>query len=101
MITLIVLFFFGDGDFKNIKTVNKVYLISGVLSVIIIFTVMKSISSLGTTVGIGTILIAQITTAALIDAFGLFGNEKISFGPSEVLGIIIMIAGIVLFEWKF
>ena len=101
LITLIVLFFFGDGDFKNIKTVNKVYLISGVLSVIIIFTVMKSISSLGTTVGIGTILIAQITTAALIDAFGLFGNEKISFGPSEVLGIIIMIAGIVLFEWKF
>ncbi len=101
LITLIILFFFGDGNFKNIKTANKLYLLGGVLSVVIIFTVIKSISSLGATVGIGTILVAQITTAALIDAFGLFGNEKISFGPSEILGIVIMIAGIILFEWKF
>lgn len=101
VLTLIVLFFFRDGNFKNIKEVNKLYLLGGALGVIIIYTVMQSIGSLGTTVGIGTILIAQLSAAAIIDAFGLFGSERVSFGFNEILGIIIMIAGIVLFKWKF
>lgn len=101
LITLIIVFFFGNGSFKSIKDANKLYLLGGVLGAIIIFTVMQSISSLGTTVAIGTILIAQLTTAALIDAFGLFGTEKLTFGFNEILGIIIMIGGIILFKWKF
>ena len=101
IITLVVLLFFRDGNFKSILAVNKIYLSSGLLSVIIIFTVMKSIGTLGATVGIGTILVAQLATAALIDAFGLFGNTKITFGLNEILGIIMMILGIVLFKWKF
>lgn len=101
VITLIILLFFRKGDFKAIKDVNKLYLLGGALGVIIIFTVMKSIASLGTTIGIGTILIAQISAAAIIDAFGLFGNDKITFGTNEILGIILMIFGIVLFKWKF
>lgn len=101
ILTLIVLFFFGNGNFKEIKSANKLYLLGGALGVIIIFTVMVSIKSLGTTVGIGTILVAQLLAAALIDAFGLFGSEKVPFSFHEILGIVIMIAGIVLFKWKF
>lgn len=101
VLTLIVLFFFGNGNFKEIKSANKLYLLGGALGVVIIFTVMVSIKSLGTTVGIGTILVAQLLAAALIDAFGLFGSEKVPFSLHEILGIVIMIAGIVLFKWKF
>lgn len=101
ILTLIVLFFFGNGNFKEIKSANKLYLLGGALGVVIIFTVMVSIKSLGTTVGIGTILVAQLLAAALIDAFGLFGSEKVPFSLHEILGIVIMIAGIVLFKWKF
>jgi len=101
ILTLIVLFFFGNGNFKEIKSANKLYLLGGALGVVIIFTVMVSIKSLGTTVGIGTILVAQLLAAALIDAFGLFGSEKVPFSFHEILGIVIMIAGIVLFKWKF
>lgn len=101
IITLVILLFFRKGDFKAIKDVNKFYLLGGALGVVIIFTVMKSISTLGTTVGIGTILIAQITAAALIDAFGLFGNSKITFGNNEIVGIILMIVGIIIFKCKF
>lgn len=101
ILTLIILFFFGNGNFKEIKTSNKLYLLGGALGVIIIFTVMVSIKSLGTTVGIGTILVAQLLAAALIDAFGLFGSERVPFSFHEILGIVIMIAGIVLFKWKF
>lgn len=101
ILTLIILFFFGNGNFKEIKSANKIYLLGGALGVIIIFTVMISIKSLGTTIGIGTILVAQLSAAALIDIFGLFGSEKIPLTFHEILGIIIMIGGIVLFKWKF
>ena len=100
VLTLIILFFFGNGNFKELKSANKLYLLGGALGVVITFTVILSIKSLGTTVGIGTILIAQLLAAALIDAFGLFGSEKVPFSFHEILGIVIMIAGIVLFKWK-
>ena len=101
VLTLRILFFFGNGNFKELKSANKLYLLGGALGVVITFTVILSIKSLGTTVGIGTILIAQLLAAALIDAFGLFGSEKVPFSFHEILGIVIMIAGIVLFKWKF
>ena len=53
---------------KKIKEVNKLYLSGGLLGVIIIFTVMKGIKSLGPTYAISTILVAQLLSAALIDA---------------------------------
>ena len=101
VLTLIILFFFGNGNFKELKSANKLYLLGGALGVVITFTVILSIKSLGTTVGIGTILIAQLLAAALIDAFGLFGSEKVPFSFHEILGIVIMIGGILLFKWKF
>lgn len=101
ILTLIILFFFGNGNFKEVKSANKIYLLGGALGVVIIFTVMVSIRSLGTTVGISTILVAQLLAAALIDVFGLFGSEKVPFSLHEILGIIIMIGGILLFKWKF
>ena len=101
ILSLIILFFFKDGTFKEIKSTNKLYLLGGVLGVIITFTVMLSMKSLGVTVGTAVILVAQISASALIDAFGLFGTEKVPFSFHEILGIAIMIAGIVLFKWKF
>lgn len=42
ILSLIILFFFKDGTFKEIKSTNKLYLLGGVLGVIITFTVMLS-----------------------------------------------------------
>ena len=98
--SLIISFFYGDGSYINLKTANKLYLLGGVLGVIITFTVIKSVGSMGPTLGIGIILVAQLLAAALIDAFGLFGNEKIKFSLNNFIGIAIMIIGIVIFKWK-
>ena len=99
-IALIISFFFGKGSYGSIKDANKLYLLGGVLGVVITFTVMKSVASMGPTVGIGTILVAQLLSAALIDAFGLFDSEKISFSIHNFIGISLMIIGIVVFQWK-
>ena len=92
--------FFGKGSFKAVKEVNKLYLLGGVLGVIIIFTVMRSIGAMGATLGIAVILVAQLASAGVVDAFGLFGAEKISFHLKEFIGIAIMILGIVIFKWR-
>lgn len=98
--SLIISFFYGDGSYSNLKNTNKLYLLGGVLGVVITFTVIKSVGSMGPTLGIGIILIAQLLSAALIDAFGLLGNEKIKFSLNNLIGIAIMIIGIVIFKWK-
>jgi len=100
ILTVIIVIFFGKGNFKAVKEVNKLYLLGGILGVIITFTVMKSIGSMGATLGIGIILIAQLASAGIVDAFGLFGTERVTFGFREFLGIGIMILGIIIFKWR-
>lgn len=100
ILTLIISFFFGKGNYKEIRDVNKLYLLGGALGVVIIFTVMQSIGGMGATCGISIILIAQLLSAALIDYFGLFDTQKVAFGLKETLGVIFMVLGIVVFKWK-
>ena len=61
---------------------------------------MKSIGSSNATYAVSIILVAQLIAAALIDAFGLFGSEKINFTLKECIGVAIMIAGIIVFKWN-
>lgn len=98
--SFLIAFFFGSGNYHNIKDTNKIYLISGALGVVITFTVIKSISLMGAAMGIGIILTAQLLSAALINAFGLFGSEKITFSFNNFIGISLMIIGIIIFQWK-
>lgn len=100
ILTLVISFFLGSSGYKGVKDVNKFYLLGGILAVIITFTVMKSIQSMGATCAISIILVAQLLAAAIIDAFGLFDSPKISFEFKEVLGVFIMICGIIIFKWK-
>ncbi|NMF07686.1 DMT family transporter [Clostridium beijerinckii] len=100
VLSLIIFLFLGDGNYSNLKDSNKIYLLGGALGVVITFTVIKSVSSMGPTFGIGIILISQLLAAALIDAFGLFGSERLRFSLNHFLGIAIMIAGIVIFKWN-
>jgi len=102
IVTFIVMLLAGDGNIKAAKDANKIYLLGGVLGAVIIYTVMKSISTLGTTYAIGIILIAQLTAAAVIDHFGWFSPDGCNAvcGIKEIIGIAIMIVGIIVFKWK-
>ena len=98
--SIIISLFLRDGSYANLKNTNKYYLLGGALGVVITYTVVKSVSLMGATLGIGIILIAQLLAAAIIDAFGLFGSDKIKFTLNNFIGIAIMIIGIVIFKWK-
>ena len=100
ILTFIILLIAGNGNFKAIKEVNKLYLLGGALGAIIIFSVMLGISKLGPTCSIATILVAQLLAAGVIDRFGMFGAEQLNFGLSKFIGLGIMIVGIIVFKWK-
>ena len=90
----------GNGNWKELGSVNKLYLLGGALGLVITITVMVGIKNLSPTIAISVILIAQLFVAALIDAFGLMGAEKVAFGWSKYVGLGLMIAGVLLFKWK-
>jgi transporter family-2 protein len=68
-----------------------VYL-GGLLNVIIIFGVVKSMPQIG--VGNTTgIIFAQILTAVMIDRFGIMGVEKVPFRWIDLLGVALLAVG--------
>lgn len=92
--------FWSDGNMAKALGTNKLYLTGGVLAMVITLTVMLGIKNLTPTIAISIILISQLTAAALIDAFGLFGSERAVFGIRKIFGLAIMLGGIVLFSYK-
>ncbi|GAA0781428.1 DMT family transporter [Hathewaya limosa] len=98
--TLILFYFFRNGSFKEISSLNKLYLTGGIIGTLITITVMLGINKLGPTCSISIILIAQLLTAAIIDALALFNTEKIAFGINKYIGIIMMLIGIIIFKCK-
>ena len=46
------------------------------------------------------IVISQLAVAYLIELMGLFGVEKADFQWRKLLGMLICIAGVVIFKWK-
>lgn len=99
-LSLLAVWIFGKGDFRAVASVNKFYLLGGVLGLIITVTVMLAIGKLSPTVAISTILIAQLTVAALIDAFGLMESQKVPLGWNNYIGFILMVGGMLLFKWN-
>jgi len=97
---IVALFIFKGGDFSKLKEVNKLYLLGGVIGAAITFTVIRGMSCLGPTLAVSVILIAQLITASLFDFFGLCGTERLDFHYTKILGVIIMIAGIIIFKLK-
>ena len=97
-LALIVLLFWRQGSFSALGGVNKLYWLGGVLGLVITLTVMLGIKSLGTTVAVSIILISQLLVAAIIDAFGLMGSEKVAFEWTKYAGLALMTGGVLLFR---
>lgn len=99
-LSAIVVLFFGNGNLGELRGVNKVYLLGGVIGILITITVMLAIKGLGPTVAVSVILISQLLVAAMIDAFGWFGTERASFDWQKYAGVALMVGGVLLFRWK-
>ena len=92
------LLFYRTGSFQALGGAPWYCMLGGALGLVITLTVMLGIGALSPTVAISVILIAPLPAAARIDAFGLFGAERVSFGWTKFLGLGLMAAGLLIFK---
>ena len=79
---------------------NNYTLLGGVIGAFITITVIQSMGALGPAKAAMLIVISQLIVAYLIELMGLFGVDKEPFEWRKVLGMLIAIAGIVIFKWQ-
>lgn len=78
----------------------KYMLLGGVMGAAITWTVIKSMDMLGPAKAVLFIVVAQIAAAYLIELAGAFGTEKQPWEWRKGIGLLVAIAGIVVFKWE-
>lgn len=90
-----------QGSFTSLfKIDNKYMLLGGVLGALITFTVIKSVDTLGPARANMFIITAQLIVAYLFEMCGLCGTDKVPFELRKLFGLIMVLAGIIVFKWK-
>lgn len=91
----------GRQSFGGLFVMEPKYMLcGGILGAFITLTVIQSMSQLGPAKAVMLIVVSQLLIAYLIELFGLFGVEKVGFDWKKLLGMVLAIAGIIIFKWK-
>ncbi|HHW41784.1 MAG TPA: DMT family transporter [Syntrophomonadaceae bacterium] len=92
---LVALLWFGLGQGSLARYAQAPWYayLGGILGVAIIYLVQASISKLGVAIATTAIVVGQVSTALLIDHFGLFGLREIPFTWWKLLGLIFLATG--------
>lgn len=74
------------------------YWFSGLIGIGVVTCVVQGIKLLGPTYAISIILISQLALALLWDTFGWMGIEKVPFTLQQLIGVMVIVAGIFVFK---
>ena len=99
LVRVIAWFFTGRESISALAQVQPKYLLlGGVIGAFITMTVVKSMDGLGPAKATLLIVVAQLGVSYLIELFGLFGADKADFSWRKLLGMIIAVIGIMIFQ---
>ena len=94
-------FFTGRESIGMLWQVEAKYnLLGGVRGAFITIQVLRSMGRLGPARAGSVIVMSQLAVAYLIELLGIFGVERADFQWRKLLGMLICIAGVVIFKWK-
>lgn len=82
------------------KVEPKYMLLGGAIGAFITYTVIKSMDMLGPARAVMLIVISQLIVAYVLELFGWFGVEKQPLEGRKIVGMIIAIAGVIIFKWN-
>ena len=99
VLALAIVWTIKDRTYRNLPQVPPLYASGGMLAAIVLFSNMTAVHRMGVTVTIGLFLIAQLITAVVIDAKGWLAMPQKTIGRSQVLGVVLMIAGVIVLKW--
>ena len=98
---LVAWLFAGRESVRPLMEVEPRYmLLGGAIGAFITYTVIKSMEMLGPARAVMLIVIAQLIVAYVIELLGWFGTEKQPLEMRKVAGMVVAIAGVILFKWK-
>lgn len=102
LVTCLVIWAVSDrSSFSALVKINPRYvLLGGVFGAFITYTVIQSMSALGPARSTMLIVIAQLTISWGVELLGMFGVEKADFSMRKLMGLLIAVAGVILFEWE-
>lgn len=90
-----------DGTVGSLFQVTPKYmLLGGAIGAFITYTVIFSMNSIGPARSAMFILAAQLLIAYLIELMGIFGVDKQPFEWRKCIGMVVILAGIVIFKFK-
>ncbi len=92
-LVVLLLLGLGQGNLGRYAQAPWYVYLGGILGVAIIYLVQASISRLGVAIATTAIVVGQVSTALLIDHFGLFGLRAIPFTWWKLLGLIFLATG--------
>ena len=78
----------------------KYVLLGGVIGAGMTWTVIKSMEQLGPAKAALLIVISQLIVAYVIELLGLFGVDKEPLEWRKIIGMVIALIGVAIFQWK-
>lgn len=78
----------------------KYMLLGGAIGAFITYTVIRSMDLLGPARAVMLIVTAQLLVAYVIELLGWFGMEKQPWEWRKGVGMLVAVAGIIIFKWK-
>lgn len=98
---LLAWFVAGRDSVSDLARVEPKYLLlGGVIGAGITWTVIKSMEQLGPAKAALLIVVSQLIVAYAIELMGMFGVEKEPIQWRKVIGMLIALIGVAIFQWK-
>ncbi|NKE03949.1 MULTISPECIES: DMT family transporter [Mesobacillus] len=92
--------FFEGWKMFDLQQMKGWYWFSGLLGIGVVAGIVQAIKHLGPTFAISIVLTSQLGFAVLWDSLGWMGLEKVPFTWQQFLGVIVIIAGAIVFKWS-
>lgn len=92
------LIFEGENMF-SLQNMKPWYWFSGILGVGVVTCLVQGMRLLGPTYAIAIVLTSQLVFALVWDSFGWLGIDKVPFSFKQLIGVLVIVAGIFVFKF--
>jgi transporter family-2 protein len=75
------------------------YWFSGMIGVAVVSCLVQGIRLLGPTYAISIVLASQLGCALLWDSLGWLGLQKVPFTFQQLVGVLVIVGGMLIFKW--
>ncbi|MCR8994410.1 DMT family transporter [Brevibacillus laterosporus] len=91
-------FIFEGKHIFTLQNMKTWYWFSGLIGVGVVICLVQGIRLLGPTYAISIVVTSQLGFALLWDSLGWFGLDKVPFTFRQLIGVLIIVCGVILFK---